>query len=352
MPLIERKVLGTGHAEQGLPAPIAWTGGEVLTSANPITYVDIPLPQTTVLNSVQMAVKNLTTPSIPAGFNFYSGGPPLPLTVGPPTIMPGVYFLVIDDWLAQKWHLIGLNEAVERASVGTGFNSAPGVYSVAYVQGLLGSIDINFTPVGNKPSFFSGSSTPLVRYTDGSYHYLLSIFRPFFKGRLSIFINVISVWYPFSLDIQITGYALENISSQGVPDEQISVRVIDETCQELYGVRPGKEEQSDFIETQIQAARVGEQILWQSQMVLDLSAVVPITPAIRRGSTVRIAYPSKNLDVLGLVKNVTHTFNTEAQGMSSQGIATTQCEVKATEFIFRTAGGESQDAEKLDKRQT
>jgi hypothetical protein len=334
MPVIERKILGNGQAAQS-DAPVTWDGDEVLGKANALTYIDIALPASTVLASVQRRVLNISTPAIPQ-YALSNITPNLPTTGGPPTIMPGIYFLSITTWITSAWQLIALSSARSK-------------YGDSYVQDRLGGIDINMRVVGASARN-GANSTGLVQYSDGSYHIVLTVMRPFFKTRVPTFLNVTTIWYPFSLDVQMTGFALEGISATGIPDEEVSVRVIDENCQTFYGVRPGKEEQSDFIENQTQALRVGEQLLWQSQMVIDASALVTLTPAIRRGSTVRILYPLKNLDILGLVKNVTHRFSIDAQGMG-QIIASTQCEIKATEFIFRTAGGEEQDAEKLDKRQ-
>lgn len=123
----------------------------------------------------------------------------------------------------------------------------------------------------------------------------------------------------------------------GPPEEkQIYALVEDLTSQELYGVRPN-EYQSDLIETVTQAQRVGEQIIWQSNMTVQCQLSVPYNPQLLIGQTIRVHSDNEGIDMTGILKNFSHSTSTVT------GLATTQLVIALPEYIFESALGEDLD---------
>ncbi len=155
-------------------------------------------------------------------------------------------------------------------------------------------------------------------------------------------------WLPYTLTITATGYELSDFSQgSGINEEQVSCLVIDENSKNLYGSRPSvREEQSDFIETQRQACRVAEAIIWNRNMVIGKNLVTLFNPSIKRGQTARVTNIGNDIDFQGIVKSVGHQFNID------NGSAITEVLIRSTEYVFQSALGENNSEEKLDRRQT
>lgn len=336
MALIERTVLGTGEASRPLPAPVTWyLDGAELARADPIAYIDITLPANTVLGSVQGSIVSVTTPEVP-DFTFSSISPNVPKTNGRPEIFPGIKFLHVTDWFNQLWTFYGINEAFTF--------EGPEEVNRKLTAGGIGSTAATIQRIGKSPYLYRFT-------TDNSIHFIVTVMRPFFRTIVPTFLNHVVIWYPYTLSYKVTGYVL-NDHNQTVPEEQVSVVVQDSICNELYGFRPGKEEQSDFIETQKQALRVGEYMLWQAQMVISTEFSVPFNPAIRRGQTIRVRNTDKNIDILGIVKDVSHGIRTGLNATGNNLAAVTRIQLRSAEYIFRSTLGEADPQEILDQRQS
>jgi hypothetical protein len=126
---------------------------------------------------------------------------------------------------------------------------------------------------------------------------------------------------------------------------QVNVVVDGVNSQSLYGIQPGDEFQSNWIETNVQAIRVAESIIWQKNQVLTASFTVPYNPDVRRGMTVSLRLDRINFSMLGLVKTVGHTFSG-----SENRPASTQVVMRATEYIFESSLAEL-GLERFDERQ-
>jgi hypothetical protein len=114
--------------------------------------------------------------------------------------------------------------------------------------------------------------------------------------------------------------------------DQINVVVDDINSQSIYEIQPGDEFQSNWIETNIQATRVAESIIWQKNQVIVVSCTVPYNPDLRRGLTVSFRVNRIGFRIMGLVKTVGHTFSgTEDRPASTQVI------IRATEYIFESS---------------
>lgn len=330
MPQIERKVLGTASVER-TDAPITYyLDGAELGRANPIQYVDITISDRAVRSSLQGSVASLTKPpvaNVPIGIA--NSNPGIGTQGDGPTYYPGLQFIHVTNWFTSEFSLIQLPVAI-------------GLLGSAQLQSLLGP---------NFPIDMRRLTNNLYQYPDGSLHFLVTVLRPIRKATLNSLGQQAIIWYPYSLTYQVTGYELNDIA-QGQQDEQVSCVVQDSVCRELYGYRPGKEEQSDFIETQKQACRVGEAILWQAQMVISGQFSIPYNPAVRRGHTVRLRQLRSDIDILGIVKDVRHELRVGRDADSRNSLAAiTQLSLRSTEYVFRSALGEQDPQELLDMRQ-
>jgi len=175
---------------------------------------------------------------------------------------------------------------------------------------------------------------------------ILIFLRPFRSELINSFGSKIRIWQPYDITVVATGFELSNFAQdQGEPEEQIACVVTDTTSEGLYGERPSQsEEQSDFIETQVQACRVGENIIWQQNQVLEINFSIPFRPAIRRGQTIRYIDSTKGIDFLGIVKSFSHGFNFEG------ATVITQITARAAEYIFKTTTGLANPDDKIDLR--
>src|SRR3970040_288177 len=235
MPLIERTSVGTATASAS-DAPITWyLDVNELGRAKPIQYIDIALPERTVLGSVQGKVLSLTKPEI-TPYNLSSLGPTTPVQGEGPQILPGLQLMKVTNFFFQQWTFIGLAEAVV-------------LFGTSEVQRLIGSI-----PLGTYASnslFVSGGSSAedqltqvtrnrnLYRYpTDGSIHYISTVVRPGWRGQVPLFLQPVLVWYPYELTYEVTAYVLHD-NTQSDVDEQVSAVVQDSVFCELYCDRPG-----------------------------------------------------------------------------------------------------------------
>lgn len=320
MPFIQRQVIGTGNGSR-TDAPITWVlDGAELNRASPVQWIDIALPANTVLNSIRQVINTQLTDVGP--YTFSSITPSIPVRM-PPTILNGFWVLQVEDWFNQKW----FNNLLGGSFTGAGVEVSPADLS-GFQHGTK--------PIGKLP-------TPLWKFPDGSIHYILTIIRGFFRTIVPTFINHVVVWYPYNTNVQVTGL----VTSQFQDQPQVlnpAVCITDLTSQSLYGVRPAQNDvQSDFVETQTQSVRVAENIIWQANMVLKDTFQIVYNPAIKRGQTIRLQHASKNIDHLGIVKNVGHTFDPQT------GKATTQVELRCTEYIFRSALADR--TEHVDQRQ-
>ena len=335
MPQIKRHIIGSGTASAE-DTPITWVGAPINDdAANIPQYIDISISDKAVLSSLQLQRSAISTPAVPAySFSNTQAGPDVPPHGIGPEARPGIWCVSLDF----------LNKNLSWISV----EAAKAQYGSEQIQTAIGSIPINATHP-SKVRHYNFGGDPLWQYPDGSLHYIITILRPVQGLHVPTFLNMTRVWYPYSVTYDVTGYELNQYSGD-IPDEQISCEVIDEGSQDLYGIRPGKEEQSDFIETHKQACRVGEQIIWQSNKVVAVNCKVAYNPGIRRGVTIRISNLTKNLDYLATVKDVNHNFSF---GGDSGGplSAVTELTADATEYVFNSPLGIDDSTERLDLRQ-
>ncbi len=176
---------------------------------------------------------------------------------------------------------------------------------------------------------------------DGSLALYMAVLRPHLRNVINAFGTANTKWFPFEFTVIVTGFVLsDQAQSSGIDGEQVSCLVIDENSKNLYGSRPSvREEQSDFIETQRQACRVAEAILWNRNMVLEKNLTTLFNPGIKRGQTARVTNIGNDIDFQGIVKSVGHQFNVDS------GSAITEVLVRCTEYIFQSALGESNSDE-------
>lgn len=325
MPLIERQSLGSSEAKaDDVPITYFLTLDE-MRRANIVQFIDISLPPNTVLSSVQTRQLALEKPAI-VPTRFSSISPSIPTQAPGPFQLNGIQLPIVLNWFTSSYTFSSVTAAIS-------------AYGSATTQDLLGSIPIDARRrQGN-----------IYQYSDGSLHYIVAYRRPVFTFPFNSLGQMVNVWYPYRIVIEATGYVLGSIPQQPV-EEEVACVVIDRVSQSLYGVRVGKEEQSDFIETQRQACRVGEAILHQANLVRSVTFTVPYNPGIKRGQTLKVTNADRGVDVLGLVKNVTHEFNTDASGNTL--IAVTRVDIRAGEYIFRSGLGEKTPDERTDLRQT
>lgn len=175
---------------------------------------------------------------------------------------------------------------------------------------------------------------------------LFTYVRPYETRIVNQFGASVVDWLPYDITVVATGYELNDyVQDTGENEEVISCLVIDPNSKTLYGERPSQsEEQSDFIETQLQACRVAENMIWQQNKVLEVSFSIPFRPAIRRGQTIRVLQPSKSIDFLGIVKSFSHDFDFES------ATVTTVIQSTTTEYLFETASGLKNSEDKIDLR--
>ena len=154
------------------------------------------------------------------------------------------------------------------------------------------------------------------------------------------------LWKAYDVTVIVTGFVTSNlVQNVSEVEETICCRIIDPNSKILYGERPATSDlQSDFIETQLQACRVAENIIWQQNKVIDVNFSIPFRPAIRRGQTIRVLNPKKSIDFLGIVKSFSHVFNFD------QASVVTQIQATGTEYIFRSGIGDQNIQDKVDLR--
>jgi hypothetical protein len=127
--------------------------------------------------------------------------------------------------------------------------------------------------------------------------------------------------------------------------DQVNVVVDDQNSQSLYDIQPGDEFQSNYIETNVQAVRVAENIIWQKNQIIVVTFTLPYNPDLKRGQSVSLNFERAGFSILALVKSIGHTFT----GDNNRG-ASTQVVCRATEYIFESSLAELGD-EVLDRRQ-
>lgn len=154
------------------------------------------------------------------------------------------------------------------------------------------------------------------------------------------------LWKAYDVTVIVTGFVTSNLVQNVTEvEETICCRIIDPNSKILYGERPATSDlQSDFIETQLQACRVAENIIWQQNKVIEVSFSIPFRPAIRRGQTIRVLNPKKSIDFLGIIKSFSHVFNFE------QATVVTQIQATGTEYVFRSGIGDKNVQDKVDLR--
>lgn len=128
------------------------------------------------------------------------------------------------------------------------------------------------------------------------------------------------------------GSGSSNNFSASPTGNQINVVVDDSNSQSLYDIQLGDEYQSNWIETNLQATRVAESIIWQRNQVLTATFTVPYNPDIRRGLTMFLQLNRIGFSMMGLVKSVGHTFS----GADDRPVAT-QIVIRGTEYIFESS---------------
>lgn len=154
-------------------------------------------------------------------------------------------------------------------------------------------------------------------------------------------------WKPYDINITVTGYVTSEFQQDtGISEDLVSASIEDLQSKGLYGDRFSSSElQSDFIETQVQAIRVGEALLWNRNKVIEARFLTLFNPSVKRGSTIRVLNINNDIIFHGVVKTVGHLFDIGAGDAVTEIIATT------TEYVFQSFLGESQPDEKLDERQ-
>lgn len=105
----------------------------------------------------------------------------------------------------------------------------------------------------------------------------------------------------------------------------------------LYGARRGPEYQSDLVETVLQAKRVAEQIIWQTNQMIECQFSLPYNPELDRGQTLRLNSENEGVDIWGLIKSVGHHFDVKT------GQVSTQVVMLAPEFVMTSQIGETLD---------
>jgi len=175
---------------------------------------------------------------------------------------------------------------------------------------------------------------------------LFTFLRPRTLRNLNQFGAKITNWGTYDITVIATGYELNDyVQDTGENEEIVSCLVIDPNSKTLYGERPSQsEEQSDFIETQLQACRVAENMIWQQNKVIEVNFSIPFRPAIRRGQTIHVLIPAKSIDFLGIVKSFSHDFDFETATVNTVIQSTT------TEYLFETASGLKNSEDKIDLR--
>jgi len=175
---------------------------------------------------------------------------------------------------------------------------------------------------------------------------LFTFLRPRTIRPLNQFGAKITNWGVYNITVLATGFELNDyVQDTGENEEIISCLVVDPNSKTLYGERPNQsEEQSDFIETQLQACRVGENIIWQQNKVIEVNFQIPFRPAIRRGQTIRVLNPAKSIEFLGIVKSFSHDFD------FGGATVTTSIQATTTEYLFETASGLKNLEDKIDLR--
>ena len=191
-----------------------------------------------------------------------------------------------------------------------------------------------------------GSTSNWICGDESGFSTIFTFVRPFASRKINQFGTTVIDWLPYDITIVVTGFELNvHVQDTAENEEQISCLVVDPNSKTLYGERPQQgEEQSDFVETQLQACRAAENIIWQQNKVLEANFTIPFRPAIRRGQTIRILNPTKSIDFLGIIKSFSHEFD-----FGSASVVT-QIQATGTEYIFETASGLQNTEDKIDLR--
>lgn len=318
MPFIAKKVLGRASAS-ATDVPITYFLDQPeLTRAHPLFVIDISIPSDTELSTLTWRTSAINTP--PINQVFLGEG----ATGSGPTVLAGSFVIFVTNWFDSSFSIMPRNQAIGQL----------GAQMTEQLTGI--PHDAQIMPK-NKLVYL---------YPDGTWHLILTVERPTFSGPVSSGWQKVYVWYPFSITIEAVGYQLSQFSGD-TAGLNIAACVEDKTSRGLYSYRPqASDVQSDFIEKQTQAVRVAENILWQSNMVLKDTFQGLYNPAIKRGDTIQVINTQKNINHYGIVKNVGHTYD------PSSGKATTQVEVRCTEYVFNSILGITNSDEKVDQRQT
>jgi len=336
MAFIQPRQLGSGTAQQLDTVATFFLDGPAVANAHIITGIDITIPPDTYLPSLRVNKLGVFTPA--GDPNVLRFGPNFTPArgFGPQLFFDSIIFRVT-DWFTSKWQLVTRNSAFQ-------YYSDDFIAQITGIPSGLPSIDPLTNVVRGGTRVLNGPGFPIYKYPDGTLHIILSVFRPYFNTLSGQFGQQLYMWYPFSLSVEVLGFQLSSFSPN-VDFSNVSACVEDTISEGLYKIRPASGDlQSDFVETQRQAIRVAEQIEWQANMVLKDTFEVLYNPMVRRGHTVLVTNTLKNISHLGIVKSVNHTFDVES------GKASTQLEVRSTEYIFRSALGTINKDDNVDQR--
>lgn len=314
MPLIERKVLARGEASVDSTTYGVFFDGALVNACVP-QIIELNLGANVIRESVQITSNVISVGGgIQIGFAFARP------TEGPRVLRGSLFckFSLINHTI------VGLNDE--------------------NVQSKINDPNFKFAGKGQinlGEGFFQDPET-------GSISLIISVFRPHTHVLFSSAGQIIHVFFPYRVEVEATGFeATEFSQDSGISEELISACITDKQSIELYGERPSVTEiQSDFIETQNQAIRVGEAFLWNRNQVLGLRLVTLFNPSIKRGVTIQVTNAAGEITFLGIVKSVGHSFSI------TQGSVITEVLARTTEYIFQSFLGETNVDEKLDERQS
>lgn len=317
MPFIAKKSLGSASAS-ATDAPITYyLDNAEVSRAHPIFGLDISLPSDVQLSTLTYRISAENIPPVVSVIT------QMPVVGIGPQLFGGSKVLSVTNLFASQWVIISRQQAL----------LLYGIQTTATLTGI--PFNAKIEPTNNL----------VYLYPDGSLHLILTVLRPYWKSGPTGLGQIATVWYPFSMTVEAVGYQLSQFSGD-TAGLNIAACVEDKTSRDLYNYRPQVNDiQSDFVETQTQAIRVAENILWQSNMVLKDTFQGLYNPAIRRGDTVQLINTQKNINHYGIVKSVGHTYD------PTSGKATTQVELRCTEYVFSSILGITVPTDKVDQRQ-
>ncbi len=314
MGLIERKVLGQGSASTQNVVYGVWFDSGLVNAAKP-QIISISLNRNVVRESLQINRLSTITP-----------------TTG---IQIGVQFVRIEEGVRVIRGSMFINTtAMTHKIVGM---------SDEKVQKKIATVP-SFPYAGKGQTSLGGG---IFEDAEGNITLIISVFRPHAHVLFSSAGQIIHIFYPYTVDIEVTGFEkTEFAQDTGGDEELVSALVEDLRSKSLYQDRIAVDElQSDFIETQVQAIRAGEALLWNKNKVIQARFLTLFNPSVKRGSTIRVLNINNNIIFQGVVKTVGHLFDIE------EGDAVTEIIATATEYVFQSFLGESQEEEKPDRRQ-